>query len=195
MADLSFPSQDATSFDPATQSNDSIDQTLDADIDMVIDPAPQSEDPLVEPPPEPRVPARKDISLRDFLSKMDDYAPIVGRPQIFSLDFTRFFVHYPEAPRKLTARLDPRCCHSIPPHSRRTPALHHPSSPLSPPRSRHPEVHRRHCRRRLPVLAHALFRLWRLGTIRVRGRGNRGCDNRLAGSGATDAAAAAAEGG
>ncbi|MCJ1268488.1 hypothetical protein MMC22_008376 [Lobaria immixta] len=77
MADLSFPSQDATSFDPATQSNDSIDQTLDADMDMVIDPAPQPEDPLVEPPPEPRVPARKDISLRDFLSKMDDYAPII----------------------------------------------------------------------------------------------------------------------
>ncbi|MCJ1469635.1 hypothetical protein MMC07_008271 [Pseudocyphellaria aurata] len=76
MADLN-PSQDATSFDPNTQSHDSIDQPLDADMDMIIDPAPQPEDPLVEPPPEPRLPARKDISLRDFLSKMDDYAPII----------------------------------------------------------------------------------------------------------------------
>lgn len=80
MADLNFSSQDATSFDPTAQSNDSIDQTLDADMDMVIDSAPQPEDPLVEAPPEPRLPARKDISLRDFLSKMDDYAPIVCRP-------------------------------------------------------------------------------------------------------------------
>lgn len=78
MADLNFSSQDATSFDPTAQPNDSIDQPLDADLDIVIDPAPQSEDPLVEPPPEPRVPARKDISLRNFLSKMDDYAPIVS---------------------------------------------------------------------------------------------------------------------
>jgi transcription initiation factor TFIID subunit 10 len=35
------------------------------------DDAPQP--PLVDP----RVPTRKDVSLKDFLSKMDDYAPIV----------------------------------------------------------------------------------------------------------------------
>ena len=29
------------------------------------------------PPPEPKLPTRKDASLKEFLSKMDDYAPIV----------------------------------------------------------------------------------------------------------------------
>jgi transcription initiation factor TFIID subunit 10 len=27
--------------------------------------------------PDPRLPTRKDVSLREFLNKMDDYAPIV----------------------------------------------------------------------------------------------------------------------
>ena len=31
----------------------------------------------LDPPPDPRIPARKDMSLRDFLSQMDDYAPII----------------------------------------------------------------------------------------------------------------------
>lgn len=63
---------------------DSVDPTLgiDPDVDMAID-----TDPVLEPlgpnatglPPEPRIPTRKDISLRDFLAKMDDYAPIVRR--------------------------------------------------------------------------------------------------------------------
>ena len=62
-----------------------IDPTLEIDpeVDMAID-----NDPNLEPsnpnatniPPEPRMPTRKDISLRDFLAKMDDYAPIV-RPK------------------------------------------------------------------------------------------------------------------
>jgi transcription initiation factor TFIID subunit 10 len=29
---------------------------------------------------EPRLPTRKDVSLREFLNKMDDYAPIVCKP-------------------------------------------------------------------------------------------------------------------
>ncbi|KAF8862165.1 transcription initiation factor IID, TAF10 subunit [Acephala macrosclerotiorum] len=33
-------------------------------------------DPLA-PPPEPKLPVRKDASLKEFLSKMDDYAPII----------------------------------------------------------------------------------------------------------------------
>ncbi len=33
-------------------------------------------DPLA-PAPEPKLPVRKDASLKEFLSKMDDYAPIV----------------------------------------------------------------------------------------------------------------------
>jgi transcription initiation factor TFIID subunit 10 len=33
-------------------------------------------DPLA-PAPEPKLPTRKDASLKEFLAKMDDYAPIV----------------------------------------------------------------------------------------------------------------------
>jgi len=32
----------------------------------------------VAPAPEPRLPTRKDASLKEFLGKMDDYAPIVS---------------------------------------------------------------------------------------------------------------------
>lgn len=35
--------------------------------------------PAVAPAPEPRLPTRKDTSLKEFLNKMDDYAPIVRR--------------------------------------------------------------------------------------------------------------------
>jgi len=34
----------------------------------------------VAPAPEAKNPTRKDASLKDFLSKMDDYAPIVSKP-------------------------------------------------------------------------------------------------------------------
>lgn len=33
--------------------------------------------PAVAPAPEPRLPTRKDTSLKEFLNKMDDYAPII----------------------------------------------------------------------------------------------------------------------
>lgn len=32
---------------------------------------------------EPKLPSRKDTSLKEFLGKMDDYAPIVSSPQSF----------------------------------------------------------------------------------------------------------------
>ncbi|KAF6228849.1 hypothetical protein HO133_006960 [Letharia lupina] len=67
--------------DPSTTQQPSItdDAELDPDIDMAIDPAPPDpENPaLDEALPEPREATRKDISLRDFLGKMDDYAPII----------------------------------------------------------------------------------------------------------------------
>lgn len=34
----------------------------------------------VAPAPEPKLPTRKDASLKQFLGKMDDYAPIVRPP-------------------------------------------------------------------------------------------------------------------
>lgn len=37
----------------------------------------------VAPAPEPKLPTRKDASLKEFLSKMDDYAPIVISPVQF----------------------------------------------------------------------------------------------------------------
>lgn len=44
----------------------------------------EEQDP-VAPAPEPKVPTRKDASLKEFLSKMDDYAPIVS---LFSTQLT-----------------------------------------------------------------------------------------------------------
>lgn len=50
--------------------------------DPTQDPVPSNEkevevDP-VAPAPEPRIPTRKDANLKEFLLKMDDYAPIVS---------------------------------------------------------------------------------------------------------------------
>lgn len=57
---------------------------VDADIDMNVD-TNAAEKPVTadaeleeEPISEPREPTKKDVSLRDFLVKMDDYAPIVS---------------------------------------------------------------------------------------------------------------------
>lgn len=88
MASSTAPSNPATAPDPppTTTTTTSTDQPLltddaelDPEIDMAIDPAPPDpENPaLDEALPEPREATRKDISLRDFLGKMDDYAPIV----------------------------------------------------------------------------------------------------------------------
>ena len=61
---------------------DSADPSLETDLDVNMaidtDPNPEPSGPsAAELQPEPRIPTRKDISLRDFLGKMDDYAPIV----------------------------------------------------------------------------------------------------------------------
>lgn len=85
MADLETqdPSSSSTLDHNTQPPDDSVDQTLDQDIDMAIDINPDSSSsqnpaPPIEPAiPPPRDPTRKDISLRDFLAKMDDYAPIV----------------------------------------------------------------------------------------------------------------------
>lgn len=77
MADTDPPSaQDASSFDP-TQLSDPLSKTLEAEMDMGIEDGLPPKHPTVEHSPELRMPTQKDISLREFMSKMDDYAPIV----------------------------------------------------------------------------------------------------------------------
>jgi hypothetical protein len=46
---------------------------------LPVDKNDEEVDPLA-PAPEPKLPTRKDASLKDFLAKMDDYAPIVSEP-------------------------------------------------------------------------------------------------------------------
>ncbi len=82
MADsgVSSAQEDAPMFDHDSQLDGSVDKTLEVEMEMAIDVDPNLKDAVVEQPPEPRVPTQKDISLREFLSKMDDYAPIVYFP-------------------------------------------------------------------------------------------------------------------
>jgi transcription initiation factor TFIID subunit 10 len=44
---------------------------------LPVDRTEEEVDPLA-PAPEPKLPTRKDASLKEFLAKMDDYAPIVS---------------------------------------------------------------------------------------------------------------------
>lgn len=77
MADAQPPPTDP---DPTPQPDSILNGATDADIDMDLNPDALLSDPPLpqeEPAPEPPAPTKKDISLRDFLSKMDDYAPIV----------------------------------------------------------------------------------------------------------------------
>ena len=71
----------APNLDPPTstlQPDPTMDADLDPEIDMTLDdPAPPDPSTLSASIPEPREATKKDISLRDFMSKMDDYAPIV----------------------------------------------------------------------------------------------------------------------
>lgn len=96
MADSQPPPTDP---DPTPQPDPILNGAADADIDMDLNPdAPISDPPLPqeEPVPEPPAPTKKDISLRDFLSKMDDYAPIVR------------YAPPPLHPAFPTSRLEPR---------------------------------------------------------------------------------------
>ncbi|KAI9679546.1 MAG: hypothetical protein M1817_005568 [Caeruleum heppii] len=96
MADPTPPtsSQDLPISDPSQEANadQNLDASLGADIDMTDlekgdssatmtaqDTAADADVDLdpVAPAPEPRVPSKKDSTLREFLGKMDDYAPII----------------------------------------------------------------------------------------------------------------------
>lgn len=95
MADDAKPPT-AESNDPQLDTQDrSTEQDIDASLEADLQPPPTqdnmsldgpsnttlsaTQDTASGPPPtiEPRIPAKKDASLRDFLSKMDDYAPII----------------------------------------------------------------------------------------------------------------------
>jgi transcription initiation factor TFIID subunit 10 len=82
----------ATTADPtAPPTADDIEAAVDVDTEMqtessnTMDNAKSaanmdgaSDDPPAVPQIETRMPAKKDVALRDFLSKMDEYAPIVS---------------------------------------------------------------------------------------------------------------------
>lgn len=77
---MADPPTSSTQAPPTILPDSTMDTELDPEIDMSIDPAPPDPENAsleAEAVPEAREPTKKDISLRDFLSKMDDYAPIV----------------------------------------------------------------------------------------------------------------------
>ncbi|CAF9933005.1 MAG: hypothetical protein HETSPECPRED_008514 [Heterodermia speciosa] len=80
MADLPSTSQPPTTDSTQAGPDQTLDGTLDIDIDMNLNPQPEpgsreaTTEAIPEPPP---APTKKDITLREFLSKMDDYAPII----------------------------------------------------------------------------------------------------------------------
>jgi transcription initiation factor TFIID subunit 10 len=53
----------------------------------------EEDDNPVAPAPEPKLPNRKDASLKEFLGKMDDYAPIV-RASVLPSALTILYVHW-----------------------------------------------------------------------------------------------------
>jgi hypothetical protein len=62
-------------FTTATMANA---ESPDPNMDLVPVANPDEEVDPVAPAPEPKLPTRKDASLKQFLSKMDDHAPIVS---------------------------------------------------------------------------------------------------------------------
>ena len=104
MADPNISQLSAT--DPSMEIGEEIDASIEADlnpdatqvdlmnIDGTNDMDPSSSNGMgdVAPALEARIPAKKDASLREFLSKMDDYAPIVCRPRLQCLPLLSILV-------------------------------------------------------------------------------------------------------
>jgi hypothetical protein len=78
---------------------------------LPVDRTDEEVDPLA-PAPEPKLPTRKDASLKEFLAKMDDYAPIVCELNSCTTSV-------------LMGAIDPRCCDQLLSHKSRS------SSPAS----------------------------------------------------------------
>jgi hypothetical protein len=90
---------------------------------------------------EARIPAKKDATLREFLGKMDEYAPIVRNTRL------------PSENGILMLTPDTRCSDQLLLDTRRpATATSDITAPRSPSCARNPEVHSGHRRRRLPVL-------------------------------------------
>jgi len=98
--------QMADSSNSITQPTEPREEDLDASIDADInqDPATQPDGKTLEPNSaddidgvpevaEPRILTKKDATLREFLNKMDDHAPIVSRPDPLC-PFARVWKHY-----------------------------------------------------------------------------------------------------
>jgi hypothetical protein len=123
------------------------DETQDTQDITMSDQPPTSNDAGA---PESRIPTKKDATLREFLSKMDDYAPIVRasraeqRRQLLILHL-----------RANDTRIDTRCRHKLLLHSRRPPTTTHNAPATGAPTcSRYPEIYRRRRSRCVPVFAH-----------------------------------------
>lgn len=179
MASQPSEPQPSATADPApplspdgTVNDDTADPTfdpssLDPDIDMNIDPSPstqlqdaQTDGPTNDPTQQNGIsiepskqPLQKDVSLKEFLEKMDDYTPIVSCSPHTSPHKTSVYINM--LTTKRTGPSDPRRSNLPPPPPRRPPSRNNTPTPRPPPCARHPEIHRRHRRRRLPVLAHA----------------------------------------
>lgn len=62
---------------PETQDSQQVSQNGNGQVDgLEIQDGPNPP-PEMAPPQDPKLPTRKDTSLREFLNKIDDYAPIV----------------------------------------------------------------------------------------------------------------------
>lgn len=170
MAEITPPAQ-APSANSEAGPDQALDGTLDVDIDMNLEAQPDTnaQDPVAESIPEPPpAPTKKDISLREFLGKMDDYAPIVRSPCLYLSKFSLYLpIRQPSTTRhgECMANIqgpspphpDPRRSNSPPSPPCRAPPLNNPTTPRAPPRARNPEIHRRHRRRRLPIQPYALL--------------------------------------
>jgi hypothetical protein len=118
---------------------------------------------------------RKDTTLREFLSKMDDYAPIVRtlHSDPSEQDRQTTLPHPAHAPPLFDTiscpLLDPRCRNGTLPNPLRPPTpfsarsnwcnnQHDAPATCPPPRPRNPEIYRRHCCRRIPILANTIVK-------------------------------------
>ena len=157
--DMADPEVKPESASPTNADEPEIEE--DADIDMNIDPAAtekpaadvEMEEEIIE---EPKEPTKKDVALRDFLAKMDDYAPIVREGSLLLLAMLHTFVGVVLIK---THSLDTRRSNLTPPPPRRPQPSHNASPTITTSSASNPKVYRRHSSRRLPILTNAIINI------------------------------------